>query len=265
VDERSVYVYEPDAISRVDRKSGQSTFLTNDTHFVFEMVPVNGTLYWIDQDGVQEWRRDATTRTTIATFSTDGHGGGGHSLALVSGKLCWARYDVAKSGEAIDGRVDCMDLNTRDVSTRFRATSPLDVASYHERLFVATYSGQTNVFDITDPTAPQQLAELPRGTGDLRGTVAGPTVVQLGRPEPRTTLWIASNPPREIQVAQSGVVRVAGGRSFLLIDGNPPERLDVATGALSPVPHARAGALCGDSDKLYVQGENESLIEVSNR
>lgn len=263
VDESSVYVYEPDAISRVDRKTGQSTFLTNDTHFVFDMVPINGDLYWIGGDGVYEWQRDATTRLTIATFADVG--GAGHRLARVAGELCWAD-ESAESGGVTAERVDCLDLQHGTVSTRFRASVPLDVASYHDHIYVATYPGKTIVFDITDPATPRQLAELPKGTGDLTATHEGPVLVQFARPGSETIgVWIASDPPRKIPLADEAVLQTAGDRSYVVRDDHPPQRIDLVTGALTPVPHARGQTLCGDDDKLYVEGEHEALIELPNR
>lgn len=268
-DEAYVYVDEGGTIDRVDRKTGEAKILTNDTRGVFMMQAVGGSLFWIDSDGVFEWRDGANARTTVGSYP---FGKGGSHLEHFRDELCWTQ---ANQHEGVPhGEVDCFDLRQRTTRVAYKNdTTGLEVASDGSRLFVADFfDGGTSIVDITDAAHPEQLLHLPRIEVAFTAASVGPVIAERKDVKnPEAKIWIASRPPRSVPYTngqREGLVTFVGQRAYLIAD-EPLRPVDLNTGALGPpLPAVRKkgdiGA-CGDDHTLYTLGDDGSLLELRNQ
>ncbi len=262
VDDKYIYADSAEELSRIDRATGVVERLTNDFYALREILLVEGTLYFLDSAGVHSWPPGATTRTTIATFKKRGSGS---SLTRFGDRVCWGLDDENSDGHA---SVDCFEVADHTVARWVTVDGvSLFAAALGDRLYGAVYTGSCVIFDLTNPKATKELGVFPVGCSMFAVTPGGPAMVNSGIMERdhQVTLWM-TEPQVHHLVLPDNALRLSsfGPHTYLLMDAGPAQ-IDLATGALTPIPGAIGYALCGDSKHLYVAGADKTILELPNQ
>lgn len=255
VDDNFVYVVANDAFSKVSRQTGAVEFLTNDAHNVDEMVPVDGSLYWSDRDGVHVWAPDAKTRRSIAEFPLNERP---TSLARFRDKLCWGRRD-----QNDDALVECFDLAQRSIVpwfTRSRAVNA-DIVTYADRMYTATANlgGNTTVLDVTNPSSPVEVFTIP-GFEGIAATPLGPVLIGQVDRDGKYTVWLSAD--KAVALHVPSIQTIAGHTYGHSAKSDGPVRVDLNAATETPVPGAKGEVLCGDSKALYATGARGELLQL---
>ncbi len=264
VDDKYIYTDSAEELSRIDRATGVVEWLTNDMRGLREMLVADGTLYFLDGEGVHSWSARATTTTTIAKFKKLTQGS---SLTRFGDRICWG---VDGETEATHSSVNCLDLVDHTVAQWVRVEGySLFAAASGDRLFGAVFTDTDRcvVFDLTDPKAPKQLGVFPETCSMFAVTPRGPAMVSPGVSfiDSQAKVWMLDPMVHRFALADGGAfLESIGGRTYL-IGGKGPAQIDLATGTVIPLPGAVGSALCGDSKHLYVAGPDKTILEIPNQ
>lgn len=279
VDDQYVFVAaDGGALFKVDRKTGATTFLTDDTRFIRTLLPVDGSLYWLDEDGVHAWDPGATTRRNVADFSKERRGDTS-TIVLFRGQVCWGRDVPPPSGTYTwHVAIDCFDLTSKRVAPwiTVEGLGVVELAAA-DRFYaaVARSPNETIVLDVSDPLNVKVIESYPKTMVGFATTPAGPVAVNVAddlHQEP-ASIWIALPRPHDVSVpSDTASITTIAGQTYLT-ENAAVTKIDLASGKLTPIAATYDGVLCGDARDLFVRqhdsakhdSKDDALLDLPNR
>ena len=273
VDRDFVFGVDGTSIARISRRTGAVDKLPN-AHTATDLVAANGTVYWIDSDGVHAWRVGTTVRTEIQKFD---HPYYGQSLVRFGERLCWGynRFVPQDDPAAEDYlRIDCTPLAGGDIERWgvLRTFSTPTLVVGFGRMYAAvdrTYGCElvdaTTHVDEAERSAPRLGLVDGYCVGELAMTREEPLLLRSLEAGRRLNL-MRSN--RELGLPERAAHVVVIGSRTLTATPEGPAEIDLASGQSRLLERVQLSELyphlCADesTNTLFLEGPKRTIFEV---